>query len=138
MRFRRWPDWAGSLVALSCAIHCASLTVIFTLYPALWLNRRYWEMGLWQKLFWLERGLLAITWLIWIGAAVQGWRHHRHPGPAFLGSLALIGLTTLILSPLHFSGRWTGAAAVVAGLSMVAAHLWNLRLARICANLQPG
>lgn len=130
MRFRRWPDWAGSLVALTCAAHCASLTVIFTLYPALWLNRRYWEMGLWQKLFWLERGLLALTWVIWTGAAIQAWRQHRQAGPIILGSLALLGLTTLILSPLHFSGRWTGVAAVVAGLSMAAAHGWNLYLAR--------
>ncbi len=130
MRFRRWPDWVGSLIAFSCAMHCASLTVIFTLYPTLWLNRRYWESGLWQKLFWLERGLLALTWLIWTGAAVQGWQKHRRVGPAVLGSVALVGLTLLILSPLHFSGTWTGAAAVIAGLSMVTAHLWNLLAAR--------
>ena len=130
MRPRQWPDWLGSCISMACALHCASLTVIFTLYPALWLNRRYWEMGLWQKLFWLERGLFVVTCLIWFVAISMAWRHHRHPGPAVLGSLSLMALGVLIFSPLHFSGQWTGIAAVVAGVGIVLSHIGNLVLSR--------
>jgi len=130
MAYRAWPDRLGMAVALACALHCASLTLIFLLYPAVWLNRSYWESGLWHKLFWLEWGLLALTWLILIAAMLLGWWRHRHVGPALMALTSAGMLTALIATPLHFSGRWTALAAVGAGLLIAVAHFWNLRLGR--------
>lgn len=125
-----WPDRFGVCVALACALHCASLTMIFTLYPTLWMKRKYWEIGLWQKLIWLEWGLLTLTWLILILGMTLAWQRHRHFGPGLAGLVALSFMTALITTPLHFAGAWTGYAAVGAGLLIAVAHIWNLRLSR--------
>lgn len=130
MKARSWPDRLGMIAALACAFHCAALTAIFTLYPTLWLKRKYWEMGLWQKLLWLEWSLLGLAWLILLLAMVFGWWRHRHPGPGLVGLMSLVLLSSLILTPLHFSGSWTSFAAVASGLLIALAHGWNLRLMR--------
>lgn len=128
MKYRRWPDVVGMVAALACALHCATLTVVFLLYPTLWLKRKYWESGLWLKLMWLEWGLLALTWLILLLAMSLGWRRHRQPGPGLLALLAAGGMTLVIATPLHNSGYWTSAVAVLAGILVATAHVWNLRL----------
>lgn len=125
-----WPDRFGMLASLACSVHCASLTIIFTLYPTLWMKRKYWEIGLWQKLMWLEWALLGLAWLILVFAMSMGWWRHRHPGPALTGLVALVAITLLIMTPLHFAGPWTSMAAVAAGLTIALAHWWNLRLSR--------
>jgi hypothetical protein len=130
MAHRSWPDRLGMIMALACGLHCATLTAIFLFYPALWMKRVYWEAGLWHKLMWLEWSLLTVTWLVLVGAMLAGWLHHRNPGPGILAVLAAGLLTALIASPLHFSGRWTALAAVLAGLLVAGAHWWNLRLGR--------
>ncbi len=128
MTHSRWPDLFGMAAAVACAFHCATLTVVFLLYPTLWLKRKYWESGLWLKLMWLEWGLLALTWLVLLLAMGLGWRRHRRLGPSLLAVLAAGGMTLVIATPLHNAGYWTSAAAVAAGLLVAAAHLWNLRL----------
>jgi hypothetical protein len=130
MSYRSWPDRFGMIIAAGCALHCAALTALFLLYPALWLNRRYWEMGVWQKLLWLEWGLLAASWLLVSLAMTMGWRQHRQLGPAALAMVGLISLSLVILTSLHFSGRWTALLAMVAGLAVAGSHFWNLRAAR--------
>lgn len=132
MKVRSWPDYMGMIAALACAIHCAALTVIFTIYPTLWLKRKYWEMGLWQKLMWLEWSLLGLSWIVLGLAMLIGWTRHRHIGPALVGLGSLLLMSTLILTPLHFSGRWTGFAALGAGILIALSHVWNLRLSRRC------
>ncbi len=117
------------IVSIGCALHCATITVVFMLYPTLWLNRRYWEIGLWQKLQWLEWGLLALAWGLVIVAMWLGWRRHHQVGPALLGLAGIVLMTVLITTSLHFSGHWTGAVALAAGLTIALAHWWNLRLA---------
>ena len=102
MSYHAWPDRFGMIIAAGCAFHCATITVMFLLYPALWLNRRYWEIGLWQKLLWLEWGLLGATWVLVVLAMTFGWRQHRRSGPATLATVALLCLSLLILTPLHF------------------------------------
>lgn len=92
--------------------------MVFLLYPKLWMKRKYWEMGLWQKLLWLEWGLLASTWRLVILAMVPGWLQHRRIGPA--------------LVVLHFANRYMSLVALAAGLLLATAHLWNLRLRPAC------
>lgn len=128
MAHRAWPDRLGITVALACGLHCASLTAIFLFNPTLWMKRAFWEAGLWHKLMWLEWSLLALTWLVLVGAMLTGWLRHRTLGPAIVAAIAAGLLTALIASPLHFSGRWTAIAAVLAGVLLALAHIWNLRL----------
>ncbi len=130
MKRRTWPDRFGMVVAMVCATHCATLTAVFLLYPALWLNRRYWEIGLWQKLLWLEWTLLAATWLLVLTAMTLGWYRHRHAGPGLLALVAVGLMSAVILTPLHFSSPWVPVVSVIGGLAVLGAHAWNLRLAR--------
>ncbi|MEE4331285.1 MAG: MerC domain-containing protein [Wenzhouxiangella sp.] len=125
-----WADRFGMIAAALCAVHCATLTALFLIYPALWLNRHYWEIGLWQKLLWLEWTLLTLAWVLVAVAMVSGWRRHGRRGPGLLGLTAVASMSLLILTPLHFSGYWTGLAALVAGVGLVLAHAWNARLIR--------
>ncbi len=125
-----WPDLAGMVAAIGCAIHCATLTIVFLLYPTLWMKRKYWEMGLWHKLMWLEWSLLATSWLLILLAMALGWRRHRRFGPGLLAFVAVSLMTVIILTPLHDTGYWTSAAAVATGLAIAGAHWWNIRLGR--------
>jgi hypothetical protein len=127
---QRWADGLGMCMALACALHCAALTSIFLLYPGLWMKRKYWDMGLWQKLMWLEWSLLGLAWVLVVPAMLLGWRQHRRIGPGLLALFAIVLLTLLIATPLHFSGYWTSYAALATGLALAAAHYWNLRMSR--------
>ena len=124
----RWPDRIGMFVAIGCGVHCAALSLAFTLYPTLWLNRRYWEMGLWQKLLWLEWVLLVSAWLLVLAAMLPGWLRHRHPGPVVLAVLSLGIMTVVITTSLHFANRWMSVVTLLAGLMLASAHYWNLKL----------
>lgn len=124
----RWADRLGILVATGCGLHCAALSLLFILYPALWMKRKYWEMGLWQKLLWLEWGLLASAWLLVIAAMVVGWRQHRRVGPALLAVSSLVLMTLVVATSLHFANQWMGLVTLAAGLLLAGAHYWNLRL----------
>jgi len=61
---------------------------------------------------------------------VAGWRRHGRTEPGFLGLAAVMAMSVLILTPLHFSGSWTGLAALLCGFGLVCAHAWNARLIR--------
>lgn len=128
MMHKGWADRFGMLVAVGCGLHCAALSLAFLLYPALWMKRKYWEMGLWQKLLWLEWGLLATAWLLVIVAMFPAWRRHRHWGPAMLAAASLLIMTGVITTSLHFANRWMSLVTLAAGLLLAAAHFWNLRL----------
>jgi len=125
----RWTDRLGMVAAIGCALHCATLTLLFLSFPALWLNRRYWEMGLWQKLLWLEWTLLGFAWLMMLAAVLSGGLSRALSWPTLLGLAGLIGMSVLILTPLHFSGPWISAAILGCGLVVGLAHF--LRLKRI-------
>ena len=131
MLHSRWADRFGIVVAIGCGVHCAALSLAFVLYPTLWLKRKYWEMGLWQKLLWLEWGLLATAWLLVLLAMIPGWLRHRHPGPVLLALTSLVSMTVVITSSLHFANRWMSLVTLLAGLLLAGAHVWNLRL-RAC------
>ncbi len=124
-------DRFGMIMALGCALHCLALTLVFVLYPALWLNRRLWESGLIRQLFYLETGLLAATWLVVIVAFVIGWRRHHRLVPVSLAVAGLALITPAILvTELHFRGWWGSGLAVAGGITLALAHWLNLRAAR--------
>lgn len=120
-------DILGMIVSIGCGLHCVALTMVFLLYPGLWLNRRYWEMGLWKKLLWLEWGLLAAASLLALAAMAAGRRRHRRWGPAIIALLGLGMLAAATLTPLHFQGYRGGALAALGGLLVAAGHWLNLR-----------
>ncbi|WP_376693933.1 MerC domain-containing protein [Wenzhouxiangella sp. EGI_FJ10409] len=130
MRFRLSTDRIGLFVAIGCGLHCAALSGAFLLWPALWLNRRLWESGLWHSLRYLELGLLALAWTLVIFASWLGWRHHRCLHPAVIGLTGAMVMTVAIVTPLHFSGFWVSVMALLGGLTVAAAHWLNLRLYR--------
>lgn len=135
MMSSRWADRFGIVVAISCGVHCAGLSLVFLLYPTLWMKRKYWEMGLWQKLMWLEWGLLATAWLLVVLAMVPAWLRHRHFGPSLLALSSLALMTAVITTSLHFASRYMSLVTLIAGLLLAGAHFWNLRLcpARRCS-----
>lgn len=127
---RRSTDRLGLFVALGCGLHCAALTGVFLLWPALWLNRQLWESGLWQSLRYLELGMLFMTWALVALASWLGWRRHRCLHPAAIGLIGAITMTVAILTRLHFSGYWVSLLALGGGLAVSLSHALNLRLYR--------
>jgi hypothetical protein len=123
-------DRLGLFIALGCGIHCAALTGVFLLCPALWLNRQLWESGLWQSLRYLELGLLVLAWALVAFASWFGWRQHRYLHPAAIGLTGVLVMTVAILTPLHFSGMWVSLLALGGGLAVAISHALNLRLRR--------
>ena len=128
-----WADRLGMLVAAGCGLHCAALSLLFILYPTLWMKRKYWEMGLWQKLLWLEWGLLATAWLLVLVAMLSGWRHHHRFGPGLLALASLILMTSVVTTSIHFASQWMGLATLLAGIFLAGAHYWNLKLGACAA-----
>ena len=121
-----WTDRLGMLVATACGLHCATLTAVFLSFPSLWLNRRYWEIGLWQKLLWLEWSLLALAWLLMLASlALNGLRLSKI-WTTVVGLLGLVGMTVLVLSPLHFSSPWIGVAILGCGILVGVSHFARL------------
>lgn len=123
-------DRAGILVALACGIHCFGLTLLFMLYPALWLNRSLRESGLWQWLLWLEWSLALLAAVLLITALVVGRRRHRRRLPGFLGLGGLILLLAAVFTRLHWVPWWGSAAALSGGVLIALAHTLNLRTLR--------
>jgi hypothetical protein len=123
-------DRIGLIVAVSCGLHCAALTVLFVAWPALWLNRRLWESGLWQSLRYLELGLLILTWVLVLAASWLGWKRHHRRHPVLIGLAGVLAMTVGIFTPLHFSGAWVSMLALAGGVTVAVAHALNLRLRR--------
>jgi len=128
-RFRsgRWIDRIGLVLAVGCGLHCASLTAVLLLYPAVWLDRSLRASGLWTVIWWTEWLLLASAWLFaCVASGIAFWLRRRRLAPA----VALTGLTTLtiaIASPLHGSSPSAAGLALLGGLLVGGAHWLNLR-----------
>ncbi len=122
-----WTDRLGMLVATACGLHCATLTAVFLSFPGLWLNRRYWEIGLWQKLLWLEWSLLALAWLLMLASLALNGLRASSPWTTLAGMLGLVGMTVLVLSPLHFASPWVGAGILACGILVGLSHFGRLR-----------
>lgn len=115
------------VVATACGLHCATLTAVFLSFPGLWLNRRYWEIGLWQKLLWLEWSLLAIAWLLMLTTLVLNGLRSSHWLTTLSGLVGLTGMTVLVLTPLHFSSPWIGLGILACGVLVGVSHFGRLR-----------
>lgn len=126
----RLLDRLGIAVSITCGLHCVALSALFVLYPALWLNRRYWEMGLWRKLLWVEWSLLATAVLLALLAMAAGWWRHRRWLPALLALCGLAALATGSLTSLHFQGYRGSSLALAGGLMVATGHWLNLRQTR--------
>jgi len=125
-RSAKLGDRLGVLVSLVCGLHCAAMTALFILYPALWLNHQFWEIGLWQNLLRLERVFLLLAWLFAIIAMTPAIvRHQRFLAPA-LAMLGLALLTVAITSPLHNQPILGSSLALTGGLLLASAHTLNL------------
>lgn len=123
----RWIDRVGIFVAVGCGLHCAALTAIVLLYPAIWLNRSLRQSGLWTWLWWSEWSLLVGAWmLVTIAAGLVLLRRGRS---RFLGFAVpgLVLLTLAIASPLHGSAPTVSALALVGGILVAIGHWINLR-----------
>lgn len=108
-------------------MHCAALTAVLLLFPAVWLNRSLRESGVWTATLWAEWSLLASAWIFaTIASGIALWLRRERLAPA----LALAGLTLLtvaIASPLHGSSPWVALLSVAGGLLVACAHWLNLR-----------
>lgn len=127
LRESRWADRLGMVVATACGLHCATLTAVFLSFPGLWLNRHYWEIGLWQKLLWLEWSLLALAWLLMLATLMLNGLRGSRWAVTLPGLLGLAGMTALVLTPLHFSSPWIGLAILACGLLVGMSHFRRLR-----------
>lgn len=123
----RWADRVGMVVAVGCGLHCATLTVLFLSFPALWLNRHYWEIGLWQKLLMLEWSLLAAAWLMMLLSLALRGLGGKQLLPTLIGMTALITMTLLVVTPIHFSSPWIGLAILTCGTVVGFTHFIKLR-----------
>ncbi|QOC22615.1 MerC domain-containing protein [Wenzhouxiangella sp. AB-CW3] len=129
MRFSRWPDRLGMVIAIGCGIHCAAMTIAFLAWPALWLNRSLWERGVWQQLIVVEWTLLGLAWVLILSTSVLGWLGHGRWQPPVLGLAGISLMTASIVSPLHTLGYWGSGLALLGGVMVATAHWMNLRLA---------
>lgn len=129
-RFTQSADRLGLFVALGCGLHCAALTGAFLVWPALWLNRRLWESGLWQSLRFLELALLCLAWTLVAVTSWLGWKRHRQLYPAAIGLSGALTMTVAIATRLHFSGFWVSLLALAGGVAVTVSHALNLRLHR--------
>ncbi|MEE4331302.1 MAG: hypothetical protein V2J10_10560 [Wenzhouxiangella sp.] len=115
------------VVATLCGLHCATLTAVFLSFPGLWLNRRYWEIGLWQKLFWLEWSLLVMAWLLMLSSLFLNGLCRDNRWVTLAGLAGLIGMTSLLITPLHFTSPWIGLAILACGIMVGLSHFGRLR-----------
>lgn len=128
----RLPDRLGVVVSIGCGLHCAAMSMMLMLYPALWLNRSLWESGLWQSLIRLEQLFLLLAWIFALIAMSAAVLRRRNFGPPLLALLGLILLTGAISTPLHDQPLIGSLIALTGGLILATAHGWNLVHLRRC------
>ncbi|MEM7054410.1 MAG: MerC domain-containing protein [Pseudomonadota bacterium] len=119
-------DRLGLIISLSCGLHCATMTAVLILYPALWLNHSLWEMGLWQNLLRLERFFLFLAWIFAGIAMAFAFFKYRRLGPPSLAAVGLALLTIAVTTPLHSKPFLASGIALIGGLLLAGAHGWNL------------
>ena len=127
-------DRLGLIISLSCGLHCAAMTAVLILYPALWLNHSLWELGLWQNLLRLERLFLVLAWIFAVFAMSSALFRHRRLGPPVLAAVGLVLLTTAITTPMHSQPFLGSALALAGGVLLAGAHGWNLIFLRRSRN----
>lgn len=133
----RLPDRLGLLASIGCGLHCAAMSIMLMLFPALWLNRSLWESGLWQNLVLLELSFLVLAWIFALIAMSAALFRRRNIGPPLLAVPGLALLTGAIATPLHNQPLVGSLIALTGGLILAVAHGWNLIHLRRCRLAKP-
>jgi hypothetical protein len=115
-------DRFGALASGLCAVHCAAVPVALSLASGL-------QLGFLQdeRVEWLLISTAALVGLI---SLASGYRQHRQPAAlrTMTAGLSLLVAGRIFHSSSHSFSIGT-AASVAGGVTVAAAHLWNVRLA---------
>ena len=115
-----WPDRVGVLATATCTAHCVAMALLPALLPTLGLEFLHHEGVEWALLL-LALGMAAT-------AAVMGFRTHGSP---LITAGFLLGAGLLLLARgAEMVGLPAMLPAIIGGVALVAAHLWNLSACR--------
>jgi hypothetical protein len=76
-----WPDRAGAVASIGCAIHCAAMPMAIAYLPGLGLS---WLAG---EMF--HRWMVVVCFVLAAAAFWPGWRKHGSLAPAAAGAVGL-------------------------------------------------
>ena len=84
--YRAWGDWAGMILSIGCAVHCAAMPLALSYLPSLGLSFLVDQVfHQWMAVFCF--GVAAF-------AFIPGWRRHGSLVPAVWGAAGLLLLMT--------------------------------------------
>lgn len=127
MKHEDRADRIGAIASTLCAAHCAVCALLPAAFGALGVGFLLGHEAEWA--------FATIATTVAIAALVLGWRRHRERHVAVLlmlgiaGLLASRGVEGWSEDPWHLIGA---ALGVLAGLTLVAGHLLNLRASQRC------
>lgn len=118
-------DKAGILVSVLCCVHCMAIPFLMIFAPSI---------GSFFKEEWIHLSIFTIVIPLGLYSFISKIKVHSNKKPLIIG---LIGMLFLILG--HMAHEFMGAeigetveigASIIGGLSLVAAHIINIRLCR--------
>jgi len=114
-------DVVGATASFVCAVHCAGVTLLLGVAPALEIVAQPW----------LEWLFLSASMLVGLLALVPGYRQHRRPLPLalFTGGIAILLITRLLHVP---PSMLELSLVLVAASALITAHWHNRRQLRSC------
>ena len=114
-------DVVGATASFFCAVHCAGVTLLLGIAPALEIVEQPW-------LDWL---FLSASMLIGLLALVPGYRQHRRPLPLalFIGGITILLITRLLHVP---TSMLELSLVLIAASALITAHWHNRRELRSC------
>jgi len=114
-------DVVGATASFVCAMHCAAVTLLLGVAPALEIVAQPW----------LEWLFLSASMFIGLLALVPGYRQHRRPLPLtlFTGGIAILLITRLLHVP---PSMFEVSLVLVAASALITAHWQNRRELRSC------
>jgi len=115
-------DRLGTFASTACAVHCLASALLPSAIAALGLGALFGHEAEWG----FTLGAVALA----VAALGLGWPKHRSPGIATLlliGVMGLLGARLVEEAGVHGAGT---ALGVVAGLALVAGHVWGIRITR--------
>jgi hypothetical protein len=134
--FVSW-DGLGAALSLGCAVHCASLPLLFGLWPGIGLvldahghDHGHVHAGDWLFFSHQAEGLIVGVLLAFASIVLaMGWLRHRQSGPALLALPAALLLLVAAFGPGTAPAIHVGMQ-VLGGIGIGLAHVLNLRALR--------
>jgi len=126
-------DRAGTLIAATCAVHCALLPLALAAIPSMSLALLSWKDPRHNSAMWLLRlsaweGTVVTSALLFAGLSIgSGFLRHRRPVGILALVLAALSFGIAIKSPLAALSWAHAAFAVLGGVALAGAHWMNLR-----------